>query len=61
MNDPSVMLDTKSWPENLASSCHIFREFAIIFWELMVCESGIENWGWQASVVGGAAKCRLRQ
>lgn len=59
MNDPSVMLDTKSWPENLAGSCHIVREFAIIFQELMVCESGTEKWGWQVCIVGGTAKCRF--
>lgn len=52
MNDLSVMLDTKTWPENLASSCHIVRGFAIIFRELMVRESGIEKWGWQVSIVG---------
>lgn len=59
MNDLSVMLDTKTWPENLASSCHIVRGFATIFRELMVCESGIEKWGWQVSIVGGTARCRF--
>lgn len=57
------MLDAKSWPENLASSCHNVREFAVIFRELMVCESDIGDGNgrlelWEAQLSVGLLKVK---